>query len=139
MLGEGRERAALEACIRELGLAEDVELPGYVENPFVWMSHARLFVLSSTYEGLPGVVIQALACGCPVVSTDCPSGPREILQGGELGALVPVGDSDGLAAAIDRALDTPVDPAALLRRAQDFALEPIVDRWLGLLDRKRTT
>lgn len=138
VLGEGRERAALEACIRKLDLAEDVELPGYVENPFAWMSRARLFVLSSAYEGLPGVVIQALACGCPVVSTDCPSGPREILKGGELGALVPVGDSDALATAIDRALDAPVDRAALIRRAQDFALEPIVDRWLGLIDQDRT-
>ncbi|MBW2243602.1 MAG: glycosyltransferase [Deltaproteobacteria bacterium] len=139
VLGEGRERGALESCIRELGLSEDVELPGYVENPFAWMSRARLFVLSSAYEGLPGVVIQALACGCPVVSTDCPSGPREILQGGKLGALVPVGDSDALAAAIDGALNGRVDRTVLVRRAEDFALEPIVDRWLGLLDRDRRT
>ncbi|MCP3984637.1 MAG: glycosyltransferase [bacterium] len=134
VLGEGRERASLEALVRELRLGEDVELPGYVENPFAWMARARLFVLSSAYEGLPGVVVQALACGCPVVSTDCPSGPREILQDGKLGTLVPVGDPDALASAIDRALDAPFEPDALVRRAEDFALEPIVDTWLGLIE-----
>lgn len=100
ILGEGENRAELEALISELGLAEDVSLPGFHKNPFAFMARARLFVLSSAWEGLPGALIQALACGCPVVSTDCPSGPREILQDGRLGRLVPVGDPINMARAI---------------------------------------
>ena len=100
ILGEGENRAELEALVSELGLASDVSLPGFHKNPFAFMARARLFVLSSAWEGLPGALIQALACGCPVVSTDCPSGPREILQDGRLGRLVPVGDSTSMADAI---------------------------------------
>ena len=100
ILGEGENRAALEALVSELGLASDVSLPGFHQNPFAFMARARLFVLSSAWEGLPGALIQALACGCPVVSTDCPSGPREILHDGRLGRLVPVGDSTSMAGAI---------------------------------------
>ena len=73
-------------------MADDVDLPGFVANPFAYMARASAFVLSSAFEGLPGALIQAMACGCPVVSTDCPSGPAEILDGGRFGALVPVGD-----------------------------------------------
>jgi glycosyltransferase involved in cell wall biosynthesis len=100
ILGEGENRAELEALVSELGLAPDVSLPGFHKNPFAFMARARLFVLSSAWEGLPGALIQALACGCPVVSTDCPSGPREILQEGRLGRLVPAGDTKGMAGAI---------------------------------------
>lgn len=135
LLGEGRERPTLERLVRELGLEADVELPGYVDNPFAWMSRARLLVLSSAYEGLPGVLVQALACGCPIVSTDCPSGPREILQDGKFGRLVPVGDPRAMAAAIESELDAPFEREALRQRAEDFALGPIVDTWLGLLER----
>ncbi|MAE93021.1 MAG: glycosyltransferase [Planctomycetota bacterium] len=134
VLGEGRERARLEQMVEELDLAEDVALPGYVENPFAWLARARLFILSSSYEGLPGALVQALACGCPVVSTDCPSGPREILEEGKLGALVPVGDPTAMAGAIDAALETPPDRAPLRRRALDFAREPVVDAWLAWLE-----
>jgi glycosyltransferase involved in cell wall biosynthesis len=100
ILGEGENRAELEALVSELGLALDVSLLGFRENPFAFMARARLFVLPSAWEGLPGALIQALACGCPVVSTDCPSGPREILQDGRLGRLVPVGDPTNMAKAI---------------------------------------
>lgn len=100
ILGEGENRAELEALVSELGLAPDVSLPGFHKNPFAFMARARLFVLPSAWEGLPGALIQALACGCPVVSTDCPSGPREILQDGRLGRLVPVGDPTNMARAI---------------------------------------
>ncbi len=133
VLGEGRERRALETLARDLGVEADLELAGYSDNPFAWMARARLLVLSSAYEGLPGVLIQALACGCPIVSTDCPSGPREILRGGRLGQLVPVADPEALARAIDAALDEPVDREALRRRARDFAVAPVVDKWLAML------
>ncbi len=135
VLGEGRERARLEALAQEFGIAADVEFPGYVENPFAWLARARLFVLSSRYEGLPGALVQALACGCPVVSTDCPSGPREILEQGALGELVPVGDARALARAIEAALVAPVERGPLLRRALDFAAPRVVDRWLSVLAR----
>ncbi|HEY8366975.1 MAG TPA: glycosyltransferase, partial [Bacteroidia bacterium] len=100
ILGEGEERPKLEALVKELGLEQYVYMPGFEENPFKYMKHAAVFVLSSRWEGLPNVLIQALALGTPVVSTDCPSGPREILSAGKYGTLVPVGDYDALAKAI---------------------------------------
>ncbi len=105
ILGEGEERASLERLARDLGVADDLSLPGFVPNPFAYMARADLFVLSSQWEGLPTVLIEAMACGSPVVSTDCPSGPREILLGGELGRLVPVSDPPAFAEAMDAALD----------------------------------
>ena len=133
ILGEGKQRAELEALIAELGVADDVALPGFVDNPFMYMSRASLFVLASKWEGLPGVLIQAMACGCPVVSTDCPSGPREILEGGKYGPLVEVGDVQGLADAILRTLESSVPSAELKARAADFSLESICDEYLNLL------
>ena len=91
ILGEGRERGALAALARELGVAEGVDLPGFVANPFAWMARARVFAVSSIYEGLSMVLVEAMACGTPVVSTDCPHGPRELLEDGRWGRLVPVG------------------------------------------------
>ncbi|HAW53175.1 MAG TPA: glycosyl transferase, partial [Flavobacteriales bacterium] len=93
ILGEGRERSMLETLIAERGLDQDVSLPGFVRNPFAYMARASLFVLSSRWEGLPTVLIEALCCGTPVVATDCPSRPREILKDGKYGKLVPVGDA----------------------------------------------
>jgi glycosyltransferase involved in cell wall biosynthesis len=104
ILGEGPERDGLAAAIAENGLQDDVQLPGWTVNPYPYMARSRLFVLSSRWEGLPTVLIEALFCGVEVVSTDCPSGPREILDGGRYGALVPVGDVDALAEAMERAL-----------------------------------
>lgn len=97
ILGEGEERPKLEALIKELGLEEDVALPGFVDNPYKYMKHAAVFVLSSRWEGLPTVLIEALALGIPVVSIDCPSGPREILNNGEYGRLVALGNEKELA------------------------------------------
>jgi glycosyltransferase involved in cell wall biosynthesis len=105
ILGEGEEREALGQLARELGVARDVGLPGFQENAAAFMAGARVFALSSVGEALPTVLIEALAAGARVISTDCPSGPREILQDGRLGALVPVGDAGALAQAMSDALD----------------------------------
>jgi glycosyltransferase involved in cell wall biosynthesis len=137
ILGEGPERTRLEEKIRDAGLHGEVRLEGFVDNPFAYMRRADLFVLSSAWEGLPGVLIQAMACGTPVVSTDCPSGPREILLDGKLGALVPVGDSKALAVAMLDTLDAPASPEALRRRAADFSLAEIASEYLQLLDSGR--
>lgn len=132
ILGEGERRRQLETLAEELGVSAAVSLPGFVDNPFAYMAHANLYVLSSRWEGLPGALIQALACGCPVVSTDCPSGPREILENG-IGTLVAVGDVQGLAAAITQALDAPPDKDRLKERAAAFSTEAVVPRYLEAL------
>jgi len=134
ILGEGRERPALERLVRELGLSDVVLLPGYVDNPAAYMARAGVFVLSSTYEGFGNVIAEALVCGCPVVSTDCPCGPAEILDGGRHGALVPVGDHEALADTILRTLDDPPARDSLRQRATAFAADHIAGRYLALLD-----
>ncbi len=134
ILGDGPLRPAIAQRVRELGLEEEVLLPGFILNPLPWMRRASLFVLSSMWEGLPGVLIEAMACGCPVVATDCPSGPREILEEGRYGPLVPVGDARALAAAMAAQLDRPT-PADLLRaRAAAFDLPRAVARYLELFE-----
>ena len=104
-----------------------------MDNPFAFMSRSSVFVLSSAWEGLPAVLIQAMACGCPVVSTDCPSGPAEILDQGVYGPLVPVGDDAAMAEAIETVLDAAPSGDRLRRRADDFSVEPSTDRYLALL------
>jgi len=133
ILGEGEERPKLEKLIRELGLEEDVALLGFVENPYAYMKRASIFVLSSAYEGFGNVVAEALAVGTPVVSTDCPHGPAEILEEGKWGILVPVGDVQALAQAIIEALDKSWDRDALRRRAQAFSLDTIVSQYLKMM------
>jgi len=132
VLGEGEDRPLLERLVCELGLQHSVALPGFVENPFSWMRRAATFVLSSKWEGLGVVLIEAMACGTPVISTDCPSGPREILEDGKWGKLVPVGDPDKLAEAIIDTLDNPpaYNPAV---RAADFSVERAVEDYLNVL------
>jgi glycosyltransferase involved in cell wall biosynthesis len=133
ILGEGEERHSLEEMIGQLGIGEDVALPGFVENPFPYMRESSVFVLSSRWEGLPGVLIQAMACGTPVVSTDCPSGPAEILEDGKWGRLVRVGDVNQLARAI---LDTIEDesPPDVAARASRFGVERAAEEYLKALD-----
>ena len=133
VLGEGNKRRDLERQLNELGVVADVELHGFVDNPFAWMSRASLFVLSSAWEGSPGVLVEAMACGCPVVSTNCPSGPDEILDGGRYGRLVPVGDDAALAGAIIEALDATPDRDALRARAREFDVDRAVERYLDVL------
>lgn len=129
ILGEGTERSSLESLAEELGVAADVRLPGRVPNPYNYMAKAAVFVLSSAWEGMPGVLIQALACGAKVVATDCESGPRELLAGGELGQLVPVGNSAALASAIATSMGRPRRPipdAVLAPYTQDGAVDNYV-------------
>lgn len=131
ILGEGPERSALESRIRALDLSRDVQMPGFTANPYACMARAGVFVLSSDFEGLPTALIESLALGTPVVSTDCPSGPREILRGGTLGELVPMGDVGALASAIARALTAPRQrPEA--DALGSYTLDAAVDRFLSV-------
>ena len=133
VLGEGAERRNLSALAHELGVADRVDLPGFHANPFPFMAQSRLFVLSSTHEGMPNVLIQAMACGTPVVSTDCPSGPREVLEDGQWGPLVPVGDPAALATAMRETMDRPPERSALIARAGEFSAEASVQAYLDLI------
>jgi glycosyltransferase involved in cell wall biosynthesis len=133
LLGEGEMRRKLEALARELGVDQDVSLPGFTSNPFAFMARAAVFVLSSAYEGLPGVLIQALACGCPVVSTNCPGGAAEILENGQYGRLVPVGDPAAMAQAIISTLDASPDRGLLQKRASLFSVDRAVEQYLEVL------
>jgi glycosyltransferase involved in cell wall biosynthesis len=133
IVGEGEERSRLEAMMRELNLENDIALPGFVENPYAYMDRASVFVLSSSWEGLPTVLIEAMACGCPVVATDCPSGPREILEAGKYGSLVAVGDVERLAEAILATLEHSTDTALLQQRAQMFTVAAVVNQYLDLM------
>jgi glycosyltransferase involved in cell wall biosynthesis len=126
ILGEGPDRAELAALVDQLGVADDVSLPGFTKNAIAYMAASALFVLSSAWEGLPTVLIEALAAGTRVVSTDCPSGPREILQDGRLGTLVPVGDPAALANAMNNALsggNGSIPSEALVEFTRDAAVE----------------
>ncbi len=107
ILGEGRRRSELERLAAELGVAGDVALPGFIANPYPCMARAAVFALASRWEGMPVVLIEALALGTPSVACDCPSGPREVLAGGRVGPLVPVGDVSALAEALAAQLARP--------------------------------
>lgn len=133
VLGEGEERPHLEALARALGIADAVAFPGFVTNPFAWMARSRLLVLSSRHEGFGNVLVEALAAGLPVVASDIPGGPREVLEQGRFGRLVPPGEPECFAVAMAAMLDQPPDPAMLRARARDFALAPIAERYLALL------
>jgi len=132
VLGEGPERENLEALIEKLGIGMDVQLLGAKSNPYAYMARSAAFVLSSRWEGLPTVLVEALKCGVPVIATDCPSGSREILADGRYGELVPVGDVGALALAMEAAIDGRV------ARAPDeswrpYELQAVVDEFLELM------
>ena len=132
ILGEGPLRSDLESLIKEFGIAESVSLPGHTENPYPYMANSAVFVLSSAWEGLPTVLIEAMAFGTPVVSTDCPGGASEILEDGHHGQLVKVGDAQALANAILHALLHPSESDQLRSRAMDFHVDKIVDEYIAL-------
>lgn len=129
ILGEGEERGALEKLIHELGIEADAVLPGFEANPFAWMAASDLYVLSSAWEGLPGVLLEAMACGAKVVSTNCPTGPDEILEGGKWGTLVSVGDFRAMADAMDAALSSPAR-LDVAKRADAFRIKYAVEGYL---------
>ena len=133
ILGEGRQRPALQALAARLSVANAVDLPGFVENPYAYMAKAAVFALSSAWEGSPNVLTEALAVGTPVVATDCPSGPREILNQGRYGPLVPVGDVTGLAQAILDVLNNPPEPSFLQAAVEDYSLENSTCGYLKVL------
>lgn len=135
IVGQGPQRADIEAFVNELGLGGVVSMLGYFENPYRYMSRADVFLLSSKFEGLPTTLIEALACGCPIVATDCESGPREILADGEYGPLVPVGNAAELADAVIETLDDPISADELRARADDFAPDSIFDDYERFIDR----
>jgi len=133
ILGDGELRQHLQDLIEQLGIEHSVQMPGFVDNPYAWMRRASVFVLSSAWEGLPNVLIQAMACGTRVISTDCPSGPREILEGGKWGPLVPVGDIDALANAIIEQLACSPQKNGQERSAF-FSLENALNGYSNLLN-----
>lgn len=133
ILGEGRQRVELEALIRHLGLEGAVDMPGFVSNPYRFIGRADAFVLSSAWEGSPNVLTEALSLGVPVVSTNCPSGPGEILQEGAIAPLAEVGDHEDLARATFQVLDEP-PPAEQLRNAVvDYSAEKSAKLYLNTL------
>lgn len=132
ILGEGELRSDLERLVEKLGLGNDVSLPGFSTNPCPYMVHASVFVLSSKWEGLPGVLIEALYCGASLIATDCPSGPREVLNNGKYGQLVPVGDKDMLAHTINLALSGNI-PKPPPESWQPFEQERVVNQYIDVL------
>lgn len=135
ILGDGPERAKLLALRDALGLRLKVQMPGFLENPLPYIANADLLVLASRFEGFGLVLAESLACGTPVVSTDCPSGPAEILERGRFGRLVPVGDAPALAEAILSALESNVDREALIQRGREFSTDRCARHYLNLFDR----
>lgn len=133
ILGEGPMRGELEACAGSLGVADRIAMPGFVANPLPLLRRAALFVLSSRFEGFGNVLVEALACGTPVVTTDCPYGPSEIVDGGKYGRLAPVGDPEALGQAILASLTERGDPAALKARGEYFSVERCASAYATLI------
>jgi len=133
ILGDGALRGELEKRARKLGVADRVNMPGFVIDPAPYYRSANLFVLSSNFEGYPLVLIEAMRCGLPIVSTDCVSGPAEILGGGEFGRLAPCNDPDALAAAMQAELATPTDAKLLEARAEELSGAHTTARYLELM------
>lgn len=134
ILGEGKLRPQLEAHIASLELNNHISLPGFVTNPYAYIARSSMLIMSSAWEGLGDVLVEALALGTPVVSTDCPSGPSEILDGGRYGRLVPVGDATALAEAIMATLLSPLPAETLKLAAERFRLECVADEYLRAMN-----
>lgn len=136
ILGEGADRKDIEALAMELKISDDVYLPGFKSNPYSYLARSSLFVLSSRWEGSPNALTEALALGRPVVSTDCPSGPREILQDGKFGKLVPIGDIESMANAIIQTLNTVTDPELFQQAVKEYTVEASTNSYLQALGLK---
>jgi glycosyltransferase involved in cell wall biosynthesis len=133
ILGEGPLHTLLEDEASKLGVGDQVKLPGFTHNPLKYFAAADVFVLSSYVEGLPNVLVEAMMCGCTPVSTDCPTGPREVLENGRFGYLVPVRDPEALAAGIEQGLDNPISPDELTLAVQPFEEDTVIRRHFELL------
>ncbi|MEW8505619.1 MAG: glycosyltransferase [Candidatus Thiodiazotropha sp.] len=133
ILGDGRQRERLLGMSEELGIAQALSLPGFTANPYVYMKLADLFVLSSRWEGSPNVLTEAMALGTPVVSTDCPSGPSELLDRGRIAPLVAVGDWQALSQAMQRVLDGPPDPALLRESVREYNAQQSAAHYLEIM------
>ncbi len=133
ILGEGELKAELLALSDKLGISSHVLFPGFVRNTIPYYQFADLFVLSSLAEGFGNVIVESMASGTPVVATDCQSGPREILNDGEYGKLVPVSDVDALANAIVNSIKEIHDLEALKQRASDFTIDKITSQYLKVM------
>ncbi|MGI9284090.1 MAG: glycosyltransferase [Pseudomonadales bacterium] len=131
-----RRKNEMDQLMQQLNISEFVDFHGFVQNPYSYMANAAVFVLASHYEGFGNVIAEALACGCPVISSDCPSGPAEILQNGACGKLVPISDAGAMAVAISATLNEKIDSDAPQRRAEDFLLEPIARDYAHVLLKK---
>ncbi|MCC2655475.1 MAG: glycosyl transferase family 1 [Panacagrimonas sp.] len=136
LLGEGPkpgDRERHEQIARDLGVADRVLLPGFQKNPYAWLSRADLFVLSSAWEGSPNALTEALALGIPSVSTDCPSGPQEILDGGRYGPLVGVGDDEAMAGAMLATINAPLSADRLREAVAEYRADLSARRYLQLM------
>lgn len=134
ILGDGHLRAELQSLVHQLGLQDRVSMPGNVPNPLKYFAHADAFVLSSYAEGMPNVLVEAMMCGCTPVSTDCPTGPRELLQEGKYGYLVPMHNPEAMAMAIEQAMEKPISAALLEEAVRPFEAKVVIDRHFEVLD-----
>jgi glycosyltransferase involved in cell wall biosynthesis len=134
LLGDGSRKQKLIRQAESSEVEDDVDFVGFVSNPYKYMRRADLLAHSSRYEGFGLVLVEALACGTPVVATNCPGGPSDILNDGEYGELVDVGDPRGLSDAMARTLDDPPDPDRLVRRAQHYRVEKVADRYVEVIE-----
>lgn len=133
ILGEGSDRSDLEKLIQNLSLEDDVALPGFVDNPYAYMAKAAVFALSSKYEGFGNVVAEAMAAGTSIVSTDCPSGPAEILENGNYGTLVAIADPEAMASAIIKTLDHPAQAELLKARSLAFSSDRVIKQYVDII------
>ncbi|AEH36949.1 glycosyltransferase [Halopiger xanaduensis] len=134
ILGKGECTSEYKSLAGRLNIREDVYFPGFVDDPFQYMSNADVFCLSSRLEGLANVLIEAMACGTPVVSTDCPSGPAEVLKNGKYGKLVPIEDPEAMKSALITTLENPISAEKLKKRAQDFSIEESTKKYEALFE-----